>query len=330
MKRPGSFDRPAPPADPAGGKKKSVPAADGRKTGRGPATRDAQTEPIAVQGRGADSASKAPASGIQPETLPASGQSGPAVARAVLRAARRARKRFERAEVRRFTWRSRRRRTIWLVTLGSITVLLGGVIGAAYSPLMALRSIDVVGTERISSAQVVDALSGQLGTPLPLIDFSRVKSELSGFMLIQSFVTESRPPGTLVVRVVEREPIGVITSDAGFDLVDAAGVVIDSTADRPDGYPQIEAPDGVGSAGFRAAGAVIHALPASIRSELDSVQAATKDDVTLNLIGGAKVAWGSAEQSDYKAVVLAALMVGHPVGSVNEYDVTSPDSAVLR
>ena len=31
-----------------------------------------------------------------------------------------------------------------------------------------------------------------------------------------------------------------------------------------------------------------------------------------------------------KAVVLSALIVSHPVGSVTEYDVSSPDSAVVR
>ncbi|KFF60312.1 hypothetical protein JF66_05050 [Cryobacterium sp. MLB-32] len=329
MRRPGSPGHPSPAAEPAGGKKRS--GAGGATSGRRTDKADAHTEPIPVQGHKSDSTPLAPVSGIRSgERAQATGQPGVAVAHAVLRAARRARKRFERAEVRRFTWRSRRRRITWLVTLGSIVVVLGAVIGAAYSPLMALRTIEVVGTDRVSSEQVVEALSDQLGTPLPLIDFPRVKSELSGFILIKSFVTESRPPGTLVVRIVERDPIGVITSDAGFDLVDAAGVVIDSTVDRPEGYPHIDSPDGVGSAGFLAAGEVIHALPAGIRSELDSVQAATTDDVTLNLAGGAKVAWGSAERSEYKAVVLAALMVGHPVGSVNEYDVTSPDSAVVR
>jgi len=318
MKRPGSFDRPPAPSgrQPTGGRK---PA--------GGSPREANTEPIAVPAE-----NLAPVSGIRSRKTGSAQveKSGVAVAGAVLRGARRARKRFERAEVRRFTWRSRRRRTIWVVSVGVSVVLLGGVIAAAYSPLMALRTIDVVGTNRVGAEQVADALDDQLGTPLPLIDFSRVKEQLSSFMLIESFVTESRPPGTLVVRIVEREPIGVITSDTGFDLVDAAGVRIDSSAERPAGYPQIEAPDGVGSAGFLAAGEVVHALPESIRSELDSVAAATTDDVTLTLIGGAKVVWGSAEQSDLKAVVLAALMVGHPTGSVNEYDVSSPNSAVLR
>jgi len=330
MKRPGSFDRPPSPSRSQGGKGAAVPSraqetGPGKPAGGSPG--EANTEPIAVQ-----DADLAPVAGIRPKKTgaPSGEKSGAAVADAVLRGARRARKRFERAEVRRFTWRSRRRRTIWFVSLGASVVLLGGVVAAAYSPLMAVRTIEVVGTNRVGAQQVVAALDDQLGTPLPLIDFSRVKEQLSSFMLIESFVTESRPPGTLVVRIVEREPIGVITSDTGFDLVDAAGVRIDSSVERPAGYPQIEAPDGVDSAGFLAAGEVVHALPASIRSELDAVAAATTDDVTLTLIGGAKVVWGSAEQSELKAVVLAALMVGHPTGSVNEYDVSSPNSAVLR
>jgi len=330
MKRPGGFERPSEFSDPS---RKSATGASGdrkdsarsKKTTGGETAipREANTEPIAVP--------LASVSGIRSGSARRGAeQTGTAVAQAVLRAARRARKRFERAEVRRFTWRSRRRRNLWLIGLGSVVVVLGGVIGAAYSPLMALRTVEVVGTQRVSNASVVAALGDQMGTPLPLVDFSRVKSELAKFTLIQSFVTESRPPGTLVVRIVEREPIGVLAGDAGFDLVDAAGVVIESSAARPEGYPQIDAPDGISSAGFLAAGAVIHALPESIRSQLDSVAAETTDDVMLNLVGGARVAWGSAEQSDYKAVVLAALMVGHPAGTVNEFDVSSPNSAVLR
>lgn len=254
----------------------------------------------------------------------------PAGARRKFRAARRARKLYEREEVRRFTWRSRRRRTIWLVSLGIVAALAGFVLIGAYSPLMALKTIEVVGADRVPAAEVQAALGEQLGTPLPLVDFTKVKKELSRFTLIRSYVTESRPPGTLVVRIVEREPIGAVVTPAGFDLVDAAGVVIQSGTERPAGYATINARAGAGSTGFQAAAAVIAALPDGIRGQLDTVTAATKDDVTLTLVGGARVVWGSAEKSEYKAVVLAALVVSHPVGSVGEYDVSSPDSAVLR
>jgi cell division protein FtsQ len=216
-----------------------------------------------------------------------------------------------------------------LISLGVLGLLVAFVIVGTYSPLMALRTIEVVGANRLSPGEVQAALSDQLGTPLPLVDADQVKADLSQFTLIRSFITESRPPGTLVVRIVEREPVGVLASPAGFDLVDAAGVVINSGPERPAGFPAIDA-GGIGSPGFQAAVAVVTTLPETIRSQLDTVTAATKDDVTLSLVGGAHVVWGSADQSEYKAVVLAALMVGHPVDSVTEYDVSSPDSAVLR
>ena len=303
MKRPQGFDRPAAPAT------APIPSQPNR-----PAT-GAPVSSLRKQ-----SGTPGIASALAPRITPAA-------ARKQLRAARRARKQYEREEVRRFTWRSRRRRTTWLVALCAVAALLAFVIVGAYSPLMALRTIEVVGTNRVPADQVVAALDEQLGTPLPLIDFSRVRNELSQFTLIRSYVTESRPPDTLVVRVVEREPVGVIPSEPGFDLVDAAGVVIQSGAEPPVGYPAI---DVTGNAGFAAAAAVVEALPDGIRSQLITVTAGTKDDVTLTLVGGAHVVWGSAEKSQYKAVVLGALMVSHPVGSVSEYDVSSPDSAVLR
>lgn len=254
----------------------------------------------------------------------------PSAARSQLRAAKRARKRYEREEVRRFTWRTRRRKRTWWVVLSAFALLVAFVLVGAYSPVMALRTIDVVGTSRIPAEEVQKALSGQIGTPLPIVDFDRIKNELSSFTLIQSYATESRPPNTLVVRIVEREPVGLLQTAGGFDLVDAAGVVLASSADRPEGFPVVNATKGPGHAGFTAAAAVIRTLPENIRTQLDTVTAATADDVTLTLAGGARVVWGSAEQSEYKAVVLAALMVSYPPGSVGEYDVTSPDSAVLR
>lgn len=300
------------------GQGSSAAANSVQKAAPGPEVHTAGATPVR---RGTDSSSSAEVLG---------GTNGARAARSVLRAAGRTRKRFERAEVRRFTGRSRRRRTLWIFGVGSVIVAFSFIIGAAYSPLMALRTIEVVGTSRILASDVSNALADQIGTPLPLIDTAGVRNELSQFTLIQTYVTESRPPDTLVVRIVERVPVGVLATPNGFDLVDAAGVVIETTPKRTQGYPLIAIAAGVDSAGFRAAAAVLAVLPESIRTQLDSVTAASTDDVTLSLLGGERVVWGSPGQSEYKAVVLAALLVGHPAGTVNEYDVSSPDSAVLR
>nr|WP_082510000.1 FtsQ-type POTRA domain-containing protein [Leifsonia sp. Leaf325] len=240
-----------------------------------------------------------------------------------IRAAKRDRKRYERAEVRRFTAASRRRRRTWLISGGALLAMVLVVAGTAFSPMMALRVVTVEGAERVAPTQIVTALSDQLGTPLPLIDLAAVREKLSGMTLIQSYSTESHPPDTLVIRIIERDPIGARATDAGFDLVDSAGVVISSSPERPAGYPLLDTPTPTALA---AAGEVVRALPADLRASLDSVTAGTRDDVTLQLAGGPSVVWGSADDSVIKATVLARLLAVAP-GAAN-YDVSSPSSPV--
>ncbi|WP_254149108.1 FtsQ-type POTRA domain-containing protein, partial [Clavibacter michiganensis] len=258
---------------------------------------------------------------------PASAATGDAEARRQLRRARRERQRYERQEVRRFTQRARRRRAGLLGALGAVLTLAIVVGIAVYSPLLALRTVEVEGADRVSPSSIQAALSDQVGTPLPLVDLDRVGDELRAFPLIRSYSTESRPPSTLVIRIVERTPVAVIQSGAGFDLVDPAGITIERTTARPDGYPLIDLPSAdFSSPRFQAAAAVLVALPADFLPQVDSIQANTTDDVMLTLRSGKKVLWGSGERSIDKAQVLQALVKAR--GDVGSYDVSAPDAPV--
>ncbi|MCM3613453.1 FtsQ-type POTRA domain-containing protein [Microbacterium enclense] len=245
--------------------------------------------------------------------------------------ASRARRRVMKAEVKRFTVRSRRRRNIWIGVGAAILVTVVGTAGAAYSPLFAVERIDVVGTSQLDAAAVTEALNGQLGTPLALVDDSAVKAALVRFPLVESYTLEARPPHDLVVNVVERTPIGAMQTAAGFTVVDAAGVALSTTPDAPAGQPVLEIAEGTGSAAFHAAGRVVRALPDAVRSQVTGVTASTPDDVTLTLgASGSKVVWGSADRSAEKAVVLDRLMQKSPPDRAKEYDVTSPEAGVVR
>jgi cell division protein FtsQ len=249
-------------------------------------------------------------------------------AKRALARARAARKRYERQEVRRFTERSRRRRRAWLIGGGSVLLVSAGLLAIAYSPLMALREVRIEGAGRVPVAEIQAAFAEDLGTPLPLITSGDVQAALEGFPLIETYSTETLPPGTLVVRIVERTPVGVIETSDGLELVDAAGVVIERPAERPEGQPVISAGP-VTSEGFRAAAAVIRSLPAEVRAQVVHASAETADDVRLVLAGDAAVVWGSAEQSTLKATVLAQLMRSAPPGTVATYDVSAPLSPGL-
>lgn len=246
-------------------------------------------------------------------------------------AAARARRRALRAEVRRFTVRQRRRRMLWIGVLGALALLVLGTLGAAYSPLFAVERIRVVGAETLNPGDVEAALDGQLGTPLPLIDSSEIKAALVQFPLVQSYTLEARPPHELVVRIVERTPIGAVQSAAGYTLVDAAGVALATTPEPPAGHPVIEATDGIGSPAFTAIGTVYRSLPDDIRAQVTTMRATTANDVTLTLGGtNTDVVWGNADESAEKALRLASAMVVRPPADVSSYDVSSVDAVVIR
>ena len=261
---------------------------------------------------------------------PSAGPRDARSARRALTAAARERRRYERQEVRRFTKRSRRRRITWAVVGGAVVALVAGIAVVAYSPLMALREVRIEGAQRIPAAEVEAAFAGVIGTPLPLIDSGEVHAALRAFPLIETYATETIPPGTLVVRIVERTPVGVIDTGSGLELVDAAGVVIERPEAQPEGQPLIEVDGGVADEGFRAVAAVVRSLPADVRAQLTRVTAATADDVRLELAGGASVVWGSAEDSALKATVLARLVGAAPPDSVALYDVSAPTSPVTE
>lgn len=235
-----------------------------------------------------------------------------------------------RAEVRRFTARQRRRRAVWLSVIGSLVLLVAGSFAAAYSPLFAVEDVSVTGTRQLDPQALQNALSSVVGTPLPLVDESAVKAALVGFPLVESYTLEARPPHELVVRIVERTPVGVLPSPAGYTLVDAAGVALSTSPTPPAGYPTLSITGGVDSDAFTAAGTVLRALPDDLRAQVAQVTASSPDDVAFTLAGnGARIVWGSADQSAYKARVLQTVMAARPPAQGTTYDVSSPEAVVV-
>jgi len=252
-------------------------------------------------------------------------------ARRELARAARERRRFEKGEVKRFPRRSRARRTAWL-TVSGVVVVLGIILAVAvYSPLLALRTVTVDGTARVDAAEVTKAVESQLGTPVALIDYDTITKQLAKFPLIRSYVTEVVPPGTLLIHVVERAPVGAVVNGAQFDLLDPAGIVVQSSPTRPPDVPLINIGDqDAESAAYASVVEVLLALPAPLLAQVDTITATTKDDVSFVLRGvGQSVVWGSSENSEYKARTLAAMVPNQDADRLLEYDVSAPGSVVV-
>lgn len=249
-----------------------------------------------------------------------------------LRAARRERRQVEKGEVRRFTRRSRSRRRVIAAVVALILVFAGLIAVAVWSPLLALRQITVVGASRVDPAAISGAIDDQLGTPLALLDLDRVTQQLAAFPLIRSYTTQLVPPSTMVVTIVEREPVGLVTDGSDFAVVDPAGVVIEFASERPAGLPLIAAGEAsIGNPAFVSAVEVLLALPPELLARVDTITATTKDDVGFVLSGDLQaVTWGSADRSAFKARVLATLVATQPESARVEYDISAPDAPVVR
>lgn len=255
-----------------------------------------------------------------------------AAARAELRAVARERRRAERAEVKRFTRRARNRRLAIAAVAGTIVTLIALILAAVYSPLLALRTVRVDGTARVDPAEIARVVEQQVGTPLALIDYSLITENLGAFPLIRSYVTEIVPPDTLLVHVVEREPVGTIEVGGQFRLVDPAGITLEESAQRIAGVPLIELAEAdTQSAAFDSMAEVLLSLPDGLLAQVDRISAQTQDDVVLVLSGvGQQIRWGSADQSERKAALLAALIAVTDPGRAGVFDVSAPTNGIFR
>jgi len=269
------------------------------------------------------------------KTQPAKGRSQkrePAArARLVQKATTQRRHKAERAEYRRFTEETRRRRWVWGVSLGSISVVAITTVLLVLSPVLAFRTVQVEGATRVSEEEVVSALQPFYGEPLARVSPDRVAAALEPITLIQGFTIRIQPPGTLVLSIVEREPLGHVSVSGGFNIVDAAGVTLWSTPDAPADLPLILVAPDPELPSFIAVARVLTALPPEIRSEVDGIRATTLDDVRFTIRDrDHEVVWGSSERSMEKARVLGASLVAAGRGASRVIDVTTPESVVIR
>lgn len=254
-----------------------------------------------------------------------------AEAKRKLKEAVKARKAFERDEVRRFTAHLRRRKIIWGSIAGSLAAILIFVSVGVFTPVLALQTIAVEGATRVPAEQIMAALQPQINKPLPLVDMGAVRKAVEAQPLVKSYSTVALPPHTLLIKIVERSPIGYLSVDGNLIMVDPAGVVLEQSTEKTPGIPIITVEGGSAqSKGFVAAVDVINSLPSALAGQLEEVIANTTDDVTLVLTGGARVFWGGPENAAMKNRVLSQLLAVNPVGSVSEYDVSSPKTAVVR
>lgn len=191
-----------------------------------------------------------------------------------------------------------------------------------YSPLLSVRSVEVVGVRELAEQDVLDAAGVTLGTPMLRLDTETVHGRIAELPRVAQVTVGRSWPSTAVLNVVEREPVVLLRDSDGLWLTDRTGLAYATVDEPPAGLPELKVSSpGPEDPATLAAVRVVDSLPDEVRSEVRSVSADSVHDIRLALSLGREVRWGEALDSERKGRVLAALLTQE--GAV--YDVASPD-----
>jgi cell division protein FtsQ len=213
-----------------------------------------------------------------------------------------------------------------VVALAVVFGTIGLCYGVYFTPLLGVRSVEVLGTKDLSQKQVLTTAAVPSGAPMLTIDLAGIRDRVAALARVASVNVSRSWPATVRIDVAERVAVGVIKQPNGVHLVDHTGKDFATVASEPAGLPELDLPRADPSDPTAVAVVqVLLAVPDKIRAEVLSVAAKSPNSVVLTLSAGRQVRWGGTADSPRKAAVLAALMT--QPGKI--YDVSSPQLATI-
>ncbi|GAB3446216.1 hypothetical protein GCM10027517_28140 [Phycicoccus ginsengisoli] len=234
------------------------------------------------------------------------------------------RDRFQRraAEVRRRPLR------LWAWAAGALAVAALLVWLVAYSPVLAVRSVEVVGVPDAEVAPITALARVPMGEPLARVDTQAVAARVAERATLADVSIERSWPSTLVIHASPRVPFLVVKNPQGqLKVVDETGVAYAEVTRAPKGVPVVSAASDAALSrdALATAVTVVRVLPDSLQRRVSSVTVSSANLVTLR-VGRTTVVWGGVEEPERKLAIVEALLKGsHAV-----IDVSAPSTPVTR
>jgi cell division protein FtsQ len=214
---------------------------------------------------------------------------------------------------------------MWAALMSVLVVGIGLLL--YFTPIMSARSIVVVGLGTVTQDEVTAAVGVAPGTPLLQVDTDAVAERVAAIRRVASARVQRQYPSTLRVTVVERLPVVVKDYPDGPHLFDKDGVDFATAPPPPVGVPYLDADNpGPRDPATKAALQVMTALRPEVAGQVARIAAPSVAAITLTLIDGRTVVWGTTDRTDEKALKLGALLTQPG----KTYDVSSPDLPTVK
>jgi cell division protein FtsQ len=213
---------------------------------------------------------------------------------------------------------------MWSALVSVVVVGLGLVL--YFTPVMAARVTVITGLNTVSELEVQQAAAIVPGTPLLQIDTDAVAERVATIRRVASARVQREYPSTLRITVAERVPVVVKDYPDGPHLFDRDGVDF-ASAPPPPGLPYLDADNpGPSDDPTKAALQVLLALRPEVSGQVSRIAAPSVASITLTLVDGREVIWGTTDRTEEKALKLGALLTQPG----RTYDVSSPDLPTVK
>lgn len=234
----------------------------------------------------------------------------------------------------------RRRRRRGLLMLGGAFLALVATVATLYfSPLLALRSIEVSGNDLLTDARAQELVESFYGEPLPQVSTADIRAALEQENVVADVHSRAELPHTLHVEIQEHPPVAEVHEDEAVLFYNDAGEVIrefrGAQVMDAEGYatPEVSAEAALeDEAVFAAIVSVLGQLPESAREQMSAASAESIDSVQLELADERVVVWGSDDRGEEKAAVLEAILASNAedFAEAQIIDISTPSTPVTR
>lgn len=217
-----------------------------------------------------------------------------------------------------------RRRAVLVLSVLSV---LGVGYVLLFTPTLGVKSVEVDGTNRLETQEVLDTADVAHGRPMLRLDTDAVEQRIASLPHVDRVEVSRSWLSTVHIDVTERQAVAYFDAYDGIRLVDGSGVPFHRVESEPSKLPELRVDEvSTDDANTRAATTVLDQLDDHLADRVTAVAADTPGSVELRLRGGTTVRWGDTDQAERKSEVLGALL-SRPG---EYYDVSSPELPTVK
>lgn len=236
----------------------------------------------------------------------------------------------------RFLERSRsERRRRWKQIAGLVLaiVVAGTLVWLIFfSSVLAVRGVEIAGRTTLKESQIMAAAQVPVGRPLARVNVKAIEGRVAALQRVDSVSVSRSWPRTISITIVERRAVVWMSIGGRIRGIDRHGVdyrsysaapksLLEATITATDARDRQQASEALVAVVSR-----ISDDDPGLRQQIQSISAATKDSIELNLTDGRIVVWGSGAQGERKLTVLRSLLTI----PASRYDVSAPDQPTTR